>query len=151
MKELVKRQIQLKARYLDQRSEEPLLSMVAQLFGSHPATNTFAPSDERIIDNYFFVVLDGQEQLIAAASARVDETDAGVLKLLNIIVESQYRGRGIGTWFLRYIEAEAKSILLQNHANHGDLKIRVVPGGSSDDFYASRGYQKHDFLFLKVL
>lgn len=151
MKELIKKPIQLKARYLDQRSEEHLLSVVAQLFGSHPATNTFSPSDERTEDDYIFVVVDGQEQLIAAASARVDETDSGTLKLLNIIVKSQYRSLGIGTWFLRYIEAEARSILARNPANHGDIKIRLVPGGSSYEFYASRGYQKHDFLFFKVL
>lgn len=138
-------------RSITVKSEPKIVSRIGSLFAHHPATNGFKIEDPKIVGCHFFVLIDEDNFIFAAASARVDECDQTVLRLLNLIVDPCYRGFGIGSWFLKQLEREAKTILEETATTSKNLRIRVIPGLDSAPFYLRNGYEAKDFLLFKTL
>lgn len=99
-----------------------LIEQIGAIFAPHPATNGFTISDlnNKVASNEFFVISDKDGGIVAAASACIDETDCRIFKIINFMVSQQYRGLGIGRWFLRCVEAEALKTLESYQKMQGD-------------------------------
>lgn len=133
------------------KSEPAIVSQIGRLFASHRATRGFKIEDREIAECHFFVLIDEDDSILAAASAQVDESDATMFRLLNLIVVPCYRGIGIGSRFLNQVESEAKAILENTAITSKNLRIRVFPGYGSAPFYLRNGYEAEDFLLFKAL
>jgi GNAT superfamily N-acetyltransferase len=113
---------------------------IRTLFSSDDATSTLHYENESHTENLFFVVEEDNGQILGAAEARIEEDH--ILKLLNFIIHSKYRKRGVGSGFLTAIETYTKEFLF-SQVN----KIKLIPGGDSRKFYENKGYEQ-DWLFL---
>lgn len=142
---------QLLMRQVFIESDPLLIERIGKIFASHPVTTGFALHDERVRDHCFFVIIDTNENVFAAASGCIDEVDPRMFKLLNLIVRDDHQGFGLGSWFLERIEREVKDILYRVSRDKGGLRMRLIPGGNSAPFYSANGYVQVDFFMFKNL
>lgn len=142
---------QLMMRQIFIEKEPLLIERIGKIFAGHSATTGFSLNDERIREHFFFVIVDTDENVFAAASGCIDEVDPRIFKLLNLIVRDDHRGIGLGSWFLEQIEREAKDILYRVSPDKDGLRMRLIPGGNSAPFYLANGYVQVDFFMFKDL
>ncbi|NWO06655.1 MAG: GNAT family N-acetyltransferase [Alteromonadaceae bacterium] len=125
--------------------EEPeLVAKIGKFFSTDFGTNGFMLRDSKIIGQHFFALQNDKGALYAAASGKIDEKDPSVFKLFNILVDNDSRGVGIGKWFLEQLERKFKDIIKENKNELRKMRVRVIPGNNSSEFYEKSGYENED-------
>lgn len=98
-------------------TEEPeLVAKIGKLFSTDFGTNGFTLADGRIIGQHFFALQDDKGALYAAAAGRIDEEDPSLFK----------------------------GIIKENNAELCEMRVRVIPGNNSSEFYKKSGYESEN-------
>ncbi len=127
-------------RHIDFNEDKTRSEDIINLFASDLATNTSHFDDESLTENLFFVIENHNGVMLGAVEARIE--DEHILKLINFAVHPSYRNQGLGSELLTAFEYYVKEFLSLQVT-----MIKLIPGGSSREFYENRGYEQ-DWIFL---